>query len=147
MDFIKLAKKRYSVRNYNNQKVEKKDIDLILEAGRVAPTAGNFQPQRLIIVQSQEGLDKLKKCTKIFNAPIAIIVCGDKNNVWKRPQDGKDMVDIDASIITTHMMLQATELGIGTLYMTWFDPIKIKEEFNIPDNIVPVNLLLIGYAD
>jgi nitroreductase len=77
---------------------------------------------------------------------MAIIVCGDHKAVWKRPFDNKDILDIDASIVTTHMMLQATELGLGTVWVCYFDPSLLKEEFNIPEGIEPVNILAIGYA-
>lgn len=108
MDFLTLAKKRYSVRAYTKQKVEKEKLDAILEAAHVAPTGGNCQPQHLIVVQSDEGLRKIGKATNIYGAPLAIIVCSDTNKVWTRPFDGKKLTDIDASIITDHMMMEAT---------------------------------------
>lgn len=97
MDFLTLAKKRYSVRAYTKQKVEKEKLDAILEAAHVAPTGGNCQPQHLIVVQSDEGLRKIGKATNIYGAPLAIIVCSDTNKVWTRPFDGKKLTDIDAS--------------------------------------------------
>ena len=147
MDFLELAKTRYSVRNYNNRKIEKEKLDLILEAGRIAPTAANRQPQKLLVISSHEGIEKLRRAANIYNAHFAILVCADRSRVWVRPQDKKEVVDIDASIVTDHMMLQATELGLGTLWMTWFDPEIIKKEFNLPDNYEPINILLIGYTD
>lgn len=146
MDFLELAKKRYSVRNYLDKKVEKEKLEKIIEAAHVAPTAANRQPQRLLVIESEEGISKLKKGANIYNANFAILVCTDRNRVWVRPQDKKEVIDIDASIITDHMMLMATELGLGTLWMTWFDPAVIKKEFNLPSNYEPVNILLIGYA-
>lgn len=147
MELLELAKKRYSVRNYLPKIVEQEKLDIILEAGRVAPTACNMQPQKLIIIKNREALEKLRKGANIYNAPMAIIVCTDKNEVWVRPQDGKKTIDIDASIVTDHMMLQATELGLGTLWMTWFDPKILRDEFLIPENYEIVNILLIGYPD
>jgi nitroreductase len=146
MDFLKLAKERCSVREYESKKVEEEKLLKILEAGRVAPTATNSQPQRLIVVQEEEGLNKIKKGAKIYDAPLAIIVCSDHANTWKRPYDDMDTADIDASIVTDHMMLQATQLGLGTVWICYFDPETIKEEFNIPENIEPINILAIGYA-
>ncbi len=146
MKFSDIAKKRYSVRNYQEKKVDRETLDIILEAGRVAPTAANMQPQRILVVESADGLAKLSKAARTYNAPVALIICADKDNVWVRPQDGKKTTDIDASIITDHMMLQATELGLGTLWMTWFDPAIVKKEFDLPSNYDPVNILLIGYA-
>lgn len=146
MNFLEIAKKRYSARKYEAKKVEQEKLMTILEAGRVAPTGANRQPQRLIVVQAEEGLAKISSTTNIFGAPLAIIVCADKDAVWKRPQDGKTIEDIDVSIVTDHMMLQATELGLGSVWICWFDPEVIIQEFNLPSNLVPVNILAIGYA-
>lgn len=146
MTFSELAKTRYSVRNYEAKPVEDEKLLHILEAGRVAPTAGNKQPQRILVVREKEGLEKLKKAANIFNAPMALIICGDHKAVWVRPQDGKHMVEVDASIVTDHMMLKATELGLGSLWMTWFDPKIVQEEFQIPSSLEPINILLLGYA-
>ena len=146
MSFLDLAKRRYSVRSYTQQKVEKEKLEYIIEAGRIAPTACNIQPQRLLVIDSEEGIAKLRKAANIFNVQTAIIVFGDSADVWIRPQDGKKTIDIDASIVTDHMVHAATDMGLGTLWMTWFDPAVIMKEFNVPKNYVPVNLLLIGYA-
>jgi nitroreductase len=78
---------------------------------------------------------------------VAVIVCGDKEEAWKRPYDGKNIVDIDTSIVTDHMMLQATELGLGTVWICYFKPDVIKKEFDLPEDIEPVNILAIGYAN
>lgn len=145
MNFLELAKKRCSVRKYEERKVEEEKLLKILEAGRVAPTAANYQPQRLLVVQEKEGLDKLKKGGNVYGAPLAIIVCADHGTTWKRNFDGKDTADIDASIVTTHMMLQATELDLGTIWVCWFDPEVIRNEFNLPENLEPINILGIGY--
>ncbi len=146
MNFLELAKKRHAVRDFLSTKVEPEKLKLILEAGRVAPTGANIQPQELIVVQESAGLEKLKRAANVYKAPLAIIVCGNKNSVWKRPFDGKSIIDIDTSIITDHMMLQATELELGTIWVCYFKPDVIKKEFNLPDHIEPINILGIGYA-
>lgn len=145
MNFLELAKKRYSVRKYESNKVEKEKLIKILEAGRVAPTGANTQPQRIIVVQEEEGMARLKKCANLYGAPLGIIVCVDHKATWKRPFDKKDIADIDVSIVTDHMMLQATELGLGSVWICYFDPEVVRKEFNLPDNIEPVNILAIGY--
>lgn len=147
MGFLELAKKRYSVREYEKRAVEREKLMQILEAGRVAPTAANGQPQKLLVIESEEGFSKLEKGAKRFGAPCAIIVCGDKEQVWVRNYDGHNTIEVDTSIVTDHMMLAATELGLGSLWMTWFDPAVISKEFKLPPNLVPVNILLIGYAN
>lgn len=146
MDFLELAKKRYSVRSYQPKQVEEEKLQRILEAGRVAPTGANRQPHRLIVVREVSSLEKLKKAANVYGAPLAIIVCADHNVSWKRHYDGKDIADIDATIVTDHMMLEATELGLGTIWVCYFNPEVLKAEFNIPENIEPINILGIGYA-
>lgn len=147
MDFLTLAKKRYSVRAYTDQKVEKEKLDAILEAAHVAPTGGNCQPQHLIVVQSDEGLGKIGKAANIYGAPLAIIVCVDTGISWTRPFDGKQLTDIDASIVTDHMMMEATDLGLGSVWVCYFKPDVLKAEFQLPANLEPVNILVLGYAD
>lgn len=146
MSFIELAKKRYSCRSYQDIKVEKEKLDIILEAAQIAPTGANKQPQRLIVVQESEGLQKINKCANTYNAPLAIIVCCNKEKTWSRPFDGKKLTDIDASIVTDHMMLAATDLGLNSVWVCYFEPDVLKAEFKIPEYLVPVNILLIGYG-
>ncbi len=146
MEFLKLAKERFTCRSYMDKKVEKEKLEKILEAGKIAPTAANMQPQRLLILQEEKGLEKLKRGADIYQAPLAIIVCGDKEKVWKRSFDGKNMVDIDTSIVTTHMMLEAKELGLESVWVCYFKPDIIRKEFNIPENLEPINILAIGYG-
>ncbi|AGK97547.1 nitroreductase family protein [Clostridium pasteurianum] len=146
MNFIELAKKRYSLRNFDVKKVEQEKLDLILQAGQLAPTAVNYQPQRILVIESDEALAKLKDCTIYhFNAPMALLICANKVESWKSTYDGKVHTDIDASIVATHMMLQAAELGLGTTWVGNFDPIAVRNAFNIPSNIEPVCILPIGY--
>lgn len=147
MEFINLAKQRYSVRSYKNKKVEPEKLERILAAAHVAPTAANLQPVRLIVVQSEEGLGKISKAAGIYGAPLAIIVCADHNLAWVRPFDKKQTSDIDASILTDHMMLQATELGLGTVWVCYFKPDVLRREFGLPDNLEPINILAVGYPD
>ena len=147
MKFEKLAsEKRYSCRSFEQRPIEKEDMEKILEAGRTAPTAGNFQPQRVIAINTPEGMTKLAQCTHYtYGAPAALIVCYNSDEVWVRNYDGKNSGDVDASIVTTQMMLQAAELGIGTCWVGHFDPWKIRELFKIPENVVPVAILDMGY--
>lgn len=148
MSFLQLAKnQRYSVRKFKNQPVEKEKLDLILEAGRIAPTACNYQPQRILVIENETALGKLKLCTGChFDAPLALMVCYDKTTVWKNKTNGTIGGDVDVSIVTTHMMLEIAELGLATTWVGAFDHQKARELFGIPDYLVPVALLPIGYA-
>lgn len=147
MEFLDIAQNRYAVRSYNGKKVEPEKLNKILEAAYVAPSAANLQPVRLLVVQEEEGLAKISKAGNIYNAPLAIIVCADHSKAWVRPFDKKQTCDIDAAILTDHMMLQATELGLGSVWVCWFKPDVISNEFNLPANLEPINILVIGYSD
>lgn len=147
MDFLQIAKTRCSIRSYQKKKVEAEKLEKILAAAHVAPTAANLQPIRLIVVQEQAGFDKISKAANLYDAPLAIIVCADHSTAWTRPFDGKNTAHIDATILTDHMMLAATEQGLGSVWVCYFKPDVIKQEFALPDNLEPVNILVIGYSN
>ncbi len=146
MDFEKLIAERYSVRSFKSEHLPKEIIDKILEAGHKAPTGCNFQPQRILVLNTDESIAKLKNCTKChFNAPTAMLVCHNKSESWVRKYDGALSSSVDAAIVTTHMMLAAQNNGVGTCWVMHFDPAAMGESFNIPDNVEPVALLVMGY--
>ena len=146
MDFLELAKNRYSVRKFDGRPVEPEVTGKILRAGHLAPTACNRQPQRVLVIESQEGRQKLKKCTgSHFDAPLALLACYDKTECWVREYDGKPSGDIDASIVADHMMLAAASLGVGSTWVMHFDPEAVRREFALPDTLEPVALLVMGY--
>lgn len=147
MSFLEMAEARYSVRDYADKKVEQDKLKKILEAAHVAPTAANKQPARLVVVQEEEGLKKIGKAANIYGAPLAIIVCSDHTKAWTRPFDQKKTTDIDATILTDHMMMEAAELGLGSVWICYFKPDVIRQEFQLPDTLEPVNILAIGYAN
>ncbi|MCI9199912.1 MAG: nitroreductase [Lachnospiraceae bacterium] len=147
MDFIEIAKKRYSARSYKGKKVEEEKLQKILDAAHVAPTAANLQPIRLLVIRGSGGLAKIGKGANLYGAPLAIIVCADHGKAWVRPFDKKQTADIDASILTDHMMLQATELGLDSVWICYFKPDVISREFGLPDNLEPINILAVGYSD
>ena len=147
MDLLQLIQNRRSVRSYLPERVEAEKLNTILAAAQAAPTACNRQPVRLITVQSQEGLEILGRAAQIYGAPLAILVCADRERAWKRPYDGKSAADIDAAIVTDHMMLTAASLGLGSVWICYFKPDVIREEFDLPEGLEPVNLLVIGYPD
>lgn len=145
MEFLKLAKQRFSVRAFKNQPIEAEKLNKILEAGRLAPTAKNEQPQKIFVVQSPKALERLKKYTEChYEAPCILIVCYDEEISWYR--DRPERAAIDPTIVLTHMMLQATELGIGSVWVGSCDCPGLIKEFNFPANIKPVALMPLGYA-
>ena len=148
MTFLELAEKRYSCRKFSDREVEEEKIEALLKAAQLAPTAVNFQPQRILVLTDKEKIKSLDEngCTRYtFNAPLMMVVCYDKGKSWKRSFDGKDEGIVDASIITTHMMLEAVELGLGSTWVGAFDPAKAREILEVPENYEIVSLLPIGY--
>ncbi|MDE5564979.1 MAG: nitroreductase family protein, partial [Oscillospiraceae bacterium] len=93
----------------------------------------------------EESLKKLEDAAKFYNAPLAVIVCADVEKCWHRSFDGKVISDIDASIVSAHMVLEATELGLASLWICRFKEDVLREQFHIPDGLVPVNLTVFGY--
>lgn len=146
MDFEKVITERYSVRKFKDKHIEQETIDKILHAGHIAPTGCNFQPQRILVLNNDETILKLKNCTKChFDAPCAMLICYNENETWTRPYDGALSAPVDASIVATHMMLEATNLGLGSCWVMHFDPLAMRTEFHIPVNIIPHALLVMGY--
>ncbi len=146
MDFLTLAAERYSVRSFETKAVEPEKLEKILKAGHLAPTGKNTQPQRILVLNTPETLEKLKECTKChFDAPLALLVCFDPNDTYIRPYDGANGGIIDASIVTTHMMLEVTEQGLGSTWVMHFNPEKMRETFSVPAEYEMCALLVIGY--
>lgn len=145
-DFLALASERYSVRSYTDEPVREEDLHRILQAGFLAPTACNLQPQRVFVLQSKDALEKLRRCTRChFHCHTALLVCQDRTACWVRKYDGKPSGDIDDAIVTTHMMLEAASLGVGCCWVMHFNPAAVREEFALPDNLEPVAILTMGY--
>lgn len=146
MDFNDLIENRYSVRKFRNEHLPENVIDEILRVSHKAPTGCNYQPQRILVLNTDESINKLKKCTKChFDAPSAMLVCHNKDESWKRVYDGALSSPVDAVIVSTYIMLAASNLGVGTCWVMHFDPLKMRENFNIPENVEPVALLVMGY--
>lgn len=147
MTFLELATNRYSVRAYKSDPIEKEKMDMILQAGRVAPTACNYQPQRIFVVQTEALRRKLAEaspCT--FDAPVVLVICYDKNREAKIPlRPGYTFGEMDATIVCTHMMLQAWELGIGTCWVGMFHDEQVIQALDLPDHLGVSALLPMGY--
>ena len=146
MEFEKLIAERYSVRKFRDEKLSEEDVEKILNAGHLAPTGCNYQPQRVLVLNTDESMEKLRSCTKChFGAPSAMLVCYNSNETWKRPYDGALSAPVDAAIVATHMMLEAHNIGAGSCWVMHFNPEAMRKTFDIPENIIPVALLVMGY--
>ncbi|MCQ2773036.1 MAG: nitroreductase family protein [Bacilli bacterium] len=148
MSFLELAKKRYSCKRYKSEQITKEQLDYILECGRVAPTAKNVQPQRIYVVNTKEGLEKIDQVTICrYNAPTVLIVCYSDDGIYTYPGTNINSGSEDASIVATHMMLGAADVGVDSCWLNRFNPDECKKMFNLPENETPVLLLDLGYSD
>ena len=123
MEFTEVVKNRYSCKKFSDGKITAQQLNEILEAGRLAPTAKNLQEQHIYVVQSEEGLAKIDKVTPCrYGATTVLVVAFDKNNVFTYPGGKRDSGIEDASIVATHMILAAHNAGVDSCWINFFDP-------------------------
>lgn len=148
MNFIELASKRYSVRNFEQKAVENEKLLYVLEAARIAPSAVNLQPWKFIVVTDPELIKLVQTVYHrewLATAPVIIVALGDHKKAWHRKLDDKEFTDIDVAIAIDHLTLAATEQGLGTCWICNFQAEKFSQLFNIPDHLEPIALIPIGY--
>lgn len=148
MEFTEVIRNRYSCKNFDAGKaVDAAKLTEILEAGRVAPTAKNFQEQKIYVIQSAEGLAKIDKVTPCrYNAPTCLVVAFDRTNVFTYPGGRRDSGVEDATIVATHMILAAANAGVDSCWVNFFDPDKLAKALGLPENEEIVMLLDLGHA-
>lgn len=148
MDFMTLARERYSVREFSDKEVEQEKLNKIIEAGLIAPTAKNQQPVRIYIMKSPEAMEKMNALTRcIYGAPVALLVCYNEEEAWHSPfNEGYDAGEMDATIVLTHMMLEAWEQGVGSCWVGLFDHDEAAKVFGLRAEIKPVAVMPLGYA-
>ena len=152
MEFLELAKNRYSERFFDSKPIEQEKLDRLLEAGRVVPTACNYQPQHFYVIKSEEGIAKLKTVTHFhYNVPVMVLVCYDMREVWTNPGDryysNYNSGEQDASIAATTMMYEAEEPGVHTIWIRGFDSKTVVDTFGLPEHMIPVMMLGLGYPN
>jgi nitroreductase len=149
MELDDVIRHRYSVRSFTDEKVDRNFILEILEAARMAPSAVNYQPWHFIVVTEPENLADIQEVYPrnwFREAPVCILICADHSQSWKRRSDGKDFADVDAAIAIDHLVLKATELGLGTCWVCNFDTILTRKKLQLPDYIEPIALIPLGYT-
>lgn len=148
-DFLTLAKERYSVRQYQNKIIEPEKMEKIMEAAKVAPTAANLQPVHIYVLKSEAALKKIREITPCaFNAPVVLMITYSESEQWKNGlEKGIASGQEDASIVATHIMMEAWDLGIGSCWVNAFPNSKAAEAFDVPADEKVVLLMPLGYAD
>ena len=147
MEFLELARKRYSVRAYKSDAVEDDKLNQVLEAARLAPTACNLQPFQLIVIHTQGKEAELKRIygsSWFVQAPLVICACGIPSESWRR-RDGKNYCDVDVTIAMDHLILAAASLGLGTCWVGAFNSDAAREVLKLPDGVEPIAFTPLGY--
>lgn len=150
MDFLELAKKRYSAREYSPKEVEQEKLEYILECARLAPSAVNHQPWRFIVVKSDEARKAVQQCYPrewFAQAPLYIVAYAKTSEAWVRGCDAKNHADIDTAIAVEHICLAATKLGLGSCWVCNFDVSQLKDSLHLCSDEYPVAIIPIGYVD
>jgi len=146
---IETIHKRRSIRQYTDTPIEQEKVIILLQAAMAAPTAANCQPWEYIVVSDTDKLASVReKCIFArYNAPAAIVVCGNMNLAFKGPE--RDMWIQDCSAATENILIAATSLGLGSVWIGIYpgeSKIKaIKSIFNIPEYVIPLSLVYVGY--
>jgi nitroreductase len=149
MDFIDLIKKRYSVRAYKLDPVEDEKISIVLNAARLAPTASNRQPFKIVVIHTsgkEQELLTIYPRKWFVQAPIVICVCGIPTAAWVR-KDTRKYLDIDVAIVMDYMILAATDIGLGTCFIAAFDETNARTVLGLPDDVEPILFTPLGYPD
>ena len=150
MKFMDLVKSRYSCRKFSDRAVETEKLNAVLEAGRLAPTAMTHQPLKVFVLKSAEALAKIRGITRMaYDAPVVLMICYDKDLCYRalNYNDEHECGDMDASIVATTMMMEATAQGLNTLWARGFNAVEIARGFELPENLKVSCLLDVGYAD
>ncbi len=143
MLFEDVIRNRYACRKFSDYKLTDEELDKVLEAGRIAPSAKNLQPIKIIVCSSNEALDKIDKVSPCrYGAKQVLIVCGNKNNAFR--EGDYSGYEVDASICATHMILEAINIGVDNIWVRRFDSKVLKELFNLDDGLEPVCLIPLG---
>lgn len=148
MDIMDFMKDRYSCRKFTDEQLTDGQLESILEAGRLAPSAINRQPWRFLVLQGSDELAKVDECTKCrYGAPTAILVCFNRDESAKNPEVTPDYGWIDCALAIMQMSLEAEAQDIGSCIVGAYDPGVATEVFNIPDNMVTFQFLMLGHPD
>ena len=147
MEFVELMQQRYSVRAYRSDPIEEGKLQQVLEAARLAPTAANRQPFRLLVIHTEGRQDELSRVYErewFLQAPLIIGICTVPSEAWSRV-DGKNYADVDAAIAMDHLILAAANLGLGTCWIGAFDPAAARQVLGLPKEVEPLAFTPLGY--
>ena len=153
MSYLDLARGRYSCREFQDRSVEQAVVDAIVEAGRIAPSACNNHPSRVMVLDTPELLEKAAACQprfardgSIFGAPLIFLICSVTDDAWVRPYDQMNSSEIDTSIVCDQMMMEPPSrawerAGYAILSLRWHRSSSICPRASIPITCSSVDIL------
>ena len=147
MEFSDVITRRYSVRAYKPDAVPEEMLQKVLEAAQAAPTAANRQPFQVIVIYTagrQAELRRLYHREWFGQAPVVIGICAVSGQAWTR-RDGVNYAFVDATIAMDHLILAATDLGLGTCWVAAFDPAAARQLLGLPEGVEPVAFTPLGF--
>ena len=146
MEFKQVITERFACRKFDGRRITRGQLNAILEAGRKAPTAKNFQEQRIYVVESEGYLAKIDEATPCrYGAVTCVVVAFDKNNVFTYPGEKRNSGAEDAAIVATHMILAAKDTGVDSCWINFFDPEVMAEKLGLPENEEVLMMMDLGY--
>lgn len=147
MEFTEVIRDRYSCKRFDGRPVSREQLDAVLQAGRLAPTAKNLQEQRVYVLESAAALARVDAATPCrYGAPTVLAVAYDKTNVYTYPGGRHDSGAEDAAIVATHMLLAARDAGLDSCWLINFDPDALAAALGLPKNEALLMLLDLGHA-
>lgn len=149
MDVFEAISKRRSIRKYRDIAIEEDKLDKILEAARIAPSAANRQEWKFIVVKDDETRKMLINAANgqrfVGEAPVTVVACSTESE--RVMPCGQHAYTVDLSIAVSFMILEATELGLGTCWLGAFNEEEVKKILDIPEKIRVPAMFTLGYAD
>jgi nitroreductase len=150
MECLDIIKNRRTVRSYLPDPVEDEKLQAVLEAARLAPTAANRQPFRLIVLHTagkEAEIMKVYAAEWLAKAPLIICACSIPAQGWTHFATGKNYCDVDAAIAMDHLILTASGLGLGTCWIAAFNHEPLRHLLRLPATMEPVVLTPLGYPE
>lgn len=151
MDLMDAIKTRRSIRRYKPTPVPENLLKDVLNAARLAPSADNAQPWRIIVVMDEQVKLKLAAASNgqkfIAQAPVVLVACGIPDEAFQTAGGYMSSHVIDVSIAIDHLTLAAHAVGLGTCWIAWFKEDKVREILGVPEDVRVVALTPLGYPD
>ncbi len=152
MELDKAINERFSVKSFTNRKIDPDSITKLLEAGGMAPSAGNLQDWKFVVVTDQAKKDEIARACMdqiwIGQASVLIVVCSDLTNLRRFYDERAEVYGIeDCSAATENILLKATDMGINTTWVSAFDEEEIARIIRAPDSYKIVSVVALGYSD